>query len=87
MNEDSKALYHELVTGQIISKIKENNDHELTQDENNKNKSKPPVHTGGFDLSKYLFKIRMPLFLILKGPFKELRVFYIVLCLNNYINS
>lgn len=43
MNEDSKALYHELVTGQIISKIKENNDHELTQDENNKNKSKPPV--------------------------------------------
>lgn len=35
MNEDSKALYHELMTGQIIPKIKENNDHELTQDEIN----------------------------------------------------
>lgn len=57
------------------------------RDENNKNKSKPPVHTGGFDLSKYLFKIRIPLFLILNEHFKELRVFYIVLCLNNYINS
>ncbi len=35
MNEGSKVLYHELVTNQIISKIKEDNDHELTQDEIN----------------------------------------------------
>ncbi len=33
MNEDSKALYHELVKDKIIPKIKEDNDHELTQKE------------------------------------------------------
>ena len=33
MNEDSKALYHELVKDKIIPKIKEDNDHELTQEE------------------------------------------------------
>lgn len=38
-------------------------------------------------LSKHLFKIRMPLFLILRGYFKEVRVFYIVLYLNSYISS
>jgi hypothetical protein len=33
MNEDSKALYHDLLTNQIIPKTKEDNDHELTQEE------------------------------------------------------
>ena len=33
MNEDSKALYYELVKEKIIPKIKEDNDHELTQEE------------------------------------------------------
>ncbi len=33
MNEDSKALYHELVKGKIIPKIKEVNDYALTQEE------------------------------------------------------
>ncbi|OEK89554.1 transporter [Staphylococcus shinii] len=33
MNEDSKALYYELVKEKIIPKIKEDDDHELTQEE------------------------------------------------------
>ncbi|PKI09157.1 IS5/IS1182 family transposase [Staphylococcus shinii] len=33
MNEDSKALYYELVKEKIIPEIKEDNDHELTQEE------------------------------------------------------
>lgn len=35
MNEDSKAYYHELVTNQIIPKIKEDNDNELSIEEIN----------------------------------------------------
>ena len=31
MNEDSKALYHELVTNKIIPEIKEDHDNELTK--------------------------------------------------------
>ena len=33
MNEDSKALYHELVTNKIIPEIKEDHDNELTKEE------------------------------------------------------
>ena len=32
MNEDSKALYHELVTNKIIPEIKEDHDNELTKE-------------------------------------------------------
>ena len=34
MNEDSKALYHELVTNKIIPEIKEDHDNELTKRRN-----------------------------------------------------
>ena len=33
MNEDSKALYHELVTNKIIPKIKKDHDNDLTKEE------------------------------------------------------
>ena len=32
MNEDSKTLYHELVTNKIIPEIKEDHDNELTKE-------------------------------------------------------
>ena len=35
MNEDSKALYHKLVTNKIIPEIKEDHDNELTKEETN----------------------------------------------------
>ena len=34
MNEDSKALYHELVTNKIIPEIKEDRDNELKKRRN-----------------------------------------------------
>ena len=34
MNEDSKPLYHELVTNKIIPEIKEDHDNELTKERN-----------------------------------------------------
>ena len=33
MNEDSNALYHELVTNKIIPEIKKDHDNELTKEE------------------------------------------------------
>ena len=33
MNEDSKALYHELVTNKIIPEIKKDHDNDLTKEE------------------------------------------------------
>ena len=33
MNEDSKALYYELVTNKIIPKIKKDHDNDLTKEE------------------------------------------------------